>query len=433
MPVTCCLIEDLLMRLMEKLNCAAFCAEHRSGKEDFTRKRCLTLPVVVVFLLQQVGGRSLQEGLDTFFMAMNDRLECVRTVTKSAFSQARKKLKASAFVALNRMWVQQWHASALFDRWFDMRVLAADGTCLRLPHLRENSDKYGLGPVDDGSVAMARCVALFSVASRQWLEMVVGRYDEGERELLLKALDQITPNDVLVLDRGYPAWWLFAALQARNVNFCARIEGCGWSAVEKLLRSDESELVMRQRLKSHDRKKLKDHGLVAPEMLSLRLVKVLLPNGRYEVLATSLMDTQRFPTHAFGELYHRRWSIEEGFKLVKQRQHLEGFSGELPASIEQEIQAKILLHNITQAVCHQAQQCVPPTKRDTWQVNRAHALKQIGRTLIFSFKGASDSLRRYVESLTTVLSKTLERIRPNRSFPRKHSIGGAHRPRKSYR
>jgi len=63
---------------------------------------------------------------------------------------------------------------------------------------------------------MARCVALYSVKSRQWLEVAVGRYDEGERELLLKTLDQLDPNDILVLDRGYPAWWLFAAQQGQR-------------------------------------------------------------------------------------------------------------------------------------------------------------------------------------------------------------------------
>lgn len=250
----------------------------------------------------------MQEGLDTFFMALDEGPECLRTVAKSAFSQAPKKLKPSAFVALNRQWVKQWHEHALLDGWFDMLVLAADGTCLRLPHLRENSERYGLGPVEDGSVAMARCVGVFSVARHQWLEMIVGRYDEGERELLLRALDQITPKDVLVLDRGYPAWCLFSALQVRKVNFCARIEGCGWKSVQSLLRSERRGHVMRQA-----------RGLPVPEALNLRLVKVCLPNGQYDVLATSLMDTQRFPTHGFGELYRCRWGIEEGFKLVKQR------------------------------------------------------------------------------------------------------------------
>jgi hypothetical protein len=30
-------------------------------------------------------------------------------------SQARKKLKSSAFVALNRLWVQAWHEAATFE------------------------------------------------------------------------------------------------------------------------------------------------------------------------------------------------------------------------------------------------------------------------------------------------------------------------------
>lgn len=187
MSMSCSLIQGLLMHMSEVLSSEAFCAEHRMHEKDFTRKRCLTLPVLVVFLLQQVGGRSLQEGLDTFFMALHARLECVRTVTKSAFSQARKKLKVSAIVALNRMWVRAWQEAGIFDLWFNLRVLVADGTCVRLPHLRENIERYGVGPCGDGAVAMARCVALFSVASRQWLEMIVGRYDEGERELLLRA------------------------------------------------------------------------------------------------------------------------------------------------------------------------------------------------------------------------------------------------------
>jgi hypothetical protein len=108
-------------------------------------------------------------------------------------------------------------------------------------------------------------------------------------------------------------------------------------------------------------------------------------------------------------------------------------AAELPESIEQEIQAKIMLHNIVQAVCHKAQQNLPPDKQACWQVNRAYALKQIARVIIASFKGSLRALQASIEALTHVLTKTLERIRPNRSFQRKHSVAGAQRPRKSYR
>jgi len=49
--------------------------------------------------------------------------------------------------------------------------------------------------------------------------------------------------------------------------------------------------------------------------LNLRLIKLRLPSGKWEVLATSLIDTQRYPAADFGEPYRRRWDIEEGFKL----------------------------------------------------------------------------------------------------------------------
>jgi hypothetical protein len=100
---------------------------------------------------------------------------------------------------------------------------------------------------------MARCVVLFCVASKQWIEVAVGRYDQGERELLLHSLAQVKQNDLLVLDRGYPAWWLFAAMQLKGVDFCARIEGCGWTCAQKLLRSDRVELVVHQRLNAYQR------------------------------------------------------------------------------------------------------------------------------------------------------------------------------------
>jgi hypothetical protein len=215
----------------------------------------------------------------------------------------------------------------------------------RLPRTARNVAEFGQGPNQDGSCVMARCVALYAVAARQWLGVVVGKYEDSERTLLLQALDAIQPGDVLVLDRGYPAYWLFAAMQVRGVKFCVRIEGCGWAAAQRLLRSPQHEYVMNAKLTAKDRRRLEELELTPPKSLTLRLVKVVLPNGHLEVLATSLMDQGRYPTQAFAQLYHQRWGIEEGFKLAKHQQHLEGFSGEAPESIRQEIQAKILMHN----------------------------------------------------------------------------------------
>ena len=55
-----------------------------------------------------------------------------------------------------------------------------------------------------------------------------------------------------------------------------------------------------------------------------------VPNGRVRVLATNLdanLDAEHFHAASFGHLYHQRWRIEEAFKRLKHRLHLEAVSG----------------------------------------------------------------------------------------------------------
>jgi hypothetical protein len=42
--------------------------------------------------------------------------------------------------------------------------------------------------------------------------------DTGERQMLFEHLDLLDEHDLLVLDRGYPASWLMAALQMRAIH-----------------------------------------------------------------------------------------------------------------------------------------------------------------------------------------------------------------------
>lgn len=367
-------------------------------------------------------------------MSLRGQAEFGRAVTKSALSQARKKLKPSAFSALNRLWIEGWHACFACERWCGLRVVAADGTCVRVARWAENINAYGWGPCRDGTVVMARCVALFSTATRQLLEVAVGRYDEGERSLLLRTLGALKEDDVLVLDRGYPAWWMFALLQSRKIAFCVRIENCGWPVVRQFLAMKQEDWVIDpHELSAQARKQLLKLGFAQARQVALRLIRVRLPNGKWEVLATSLLDQKRYPACEFAALYGQRWGVEESFKLLKHRLDLEGFSGELPHAIEQEIYAKALMHNIAQALCSEAAQQLEEEKRSGWQVNRAYALKGVPAVVVSWFKGCTDRLERIARSLIDTLAVTLEKVRAGRQFPRKHAIGGAQRPRKAYR
>lgn len=64
------------------------------------------------------------------------------------------------------------------------------------------------------------------------------------------------------------------------------------------------------------RKQLLKLGFAQVQEVTLRLIRVRLPNGKWEVLATSLLDQKRYPACAFAALYGQRWGVEEAFKLA---------------------------------------------------------------------------------------------------------------------
>jgi hypothetical protein len=64
----------------------------------------------------------------------------------------------------------------------------------------------------------------------------------AERAMLVEALDRLGPDDVLVLDRGYPAAWPVALLSARGIRFVMRCDNDGgWSATKQFIRSGAAE------------------------------------------------------------------------------------------------------------------------------------------------------------------------------------------------
>lgn len=418
------------------LRSSEFIATHRVAPCDFTRKRCLSPDVLVGFLLQMVGGRSLQVGLDQFFCALSGGATLARVVTKSAFSQARKKLLPSALAALGALWVREWLSAVGEHKWHGLRVVAADGSCLRVPNWRETQEAYGAGPNGDYSVVMARVVGLLAVASNQIVHTQIGSYAQGERSLLVRALATLGVRDLLVLDRGYPAWWLFALLGQRGIAFCARLDSCGCaiSQVKQFIRSGAHEQIIEQQLSAKALATLREASAQAEPgtRVRLRLVRVVLSTGHIEVLATSLLDTAAYPAQEFAALYHTRWRIEEAFKTLKCRLDLEGFTGELPNAIEQEIHAKILVANITAALCTQAHARLDDDKAAHYRVNQTAAIKHWSILAVAWLKGGVELMQQKLEELVVLLTHTLDKLRPGRSCPRNFGVHGAQRPRRAY-
>ena len=173
---------------------------------------------------------ALQRDLDRFFAKINDSEYNIREVTKGAFSRAREKLNPWAFERLNEVAVNAFYRHAEYYVWGGHRLLSVDGSRLVLPNHPSVKEEFGehlFGPKADSKRSLATCSMLYDVLNHVTIDAKLAPYTDSESSLLLQHLDRKQPGDMLLLDRGYPSFWLLFLLKARGIEFCVRLKETG--------------------------------------------------------------------------------------------------------------------------------------------------------------------------------------------------------------
>jgi len=411
------LCTNLIKSLKERLNSLDFLERHRQSEQAFIRQRCLPFVTVVLFLLNLVK-RSLQDELDEFFKLSRGEAVATPVVSKSAFSQARKKLKAEAFIELNTVQVDYFYTHFPYQTWHGLRLVAVDGSTTQLPVTAEIINHFGLWH----GTPVARVSQLFDVLNEVTLEALIGPKAMGEREFAARHLAQVGPGDLVLLDRGYPAFWLFALIRQQAADFCARMPLGVWGEVDRFITSGLSEQIINLSPGPTAVAECQVRHLpTAP--LKVRLVRIELDNGEVEVLVTSLLDREQFPLSVFKELYHHRWPVEENYKVMKYRVEVENWSGKSKLAIYQDFHAKVFTMNLTAILAHPAQAVVEQqsqSKKYSYQVNFTHILSKMKDTVVLLFR--QPAISTILNCLWQVMTHIIEPVRPGRKYPRKKSI-----------
>lgn len=98
------------------------------------------------------------------------------------------------------------------------------------------------------------------------------------------------------------------------------------------------------------------HFNISSRAFTVRLIKVKLPTGETEVLATNLLDIALYPYNHFQALYQKRWSIEEDYKQQKHSLKIELYSDKTVHAVMQDIHAKVLTKNLTRLITFAAKE-----------------------------------------------------------------------------
>ena len=390
-----------------------FLERHRVGENAFTRDRKLPLPQLVRFLLNLRKGAN-QDELDRFFEVVCEQ-PLADSVSKSALTQARAKRRPEAFSELSEVLVNEAMRTLPMRRWHGFRLLAVDGSTFLLPKEPAIVEAFG----QTGEVTpQARFSRLYDVLNRLVVAADIEPLSVGERILAGESLPATRVDDLLLYDRGYPAFWLFASHAVEQRHFCVRVPHAFCTEVQAFAAGDAHSAVIELTPCDDARRQCQAFGLPT-EALRLRLIRVHLKGGEEEFLITSLLDEEAVPTPLFKHLYHLRWGIEEGYKTEKSRVEVENFSGRTVHALKQDVLAKILTLNLTAILVWVAQWMTTRLYRERrrgYQVNFANALSKMKDNVVrlLSAEPPPDLLER----LLCAMALEAEAIRPDRSSPR---------------
>lgn len=412
----------LLKHLKTKMTSREFMNRHRLNEKAFSRERALPFVVVLVFLLNMIK-RALQDELDEFYKILSGDELAKRKVTKSAFSQARKKLKHSAFIELNQEQVGYFYEHFEAHTWQGKRLLAIDGSMADLPNLPALRDHFGYWqPAAGGQCAKARVSQLFDVLNKVTLEGLIMPKENGERVLAAHHCQQVTAEDLVLLDRGYPAFWLFVLIRQQHAHFCARMSLGKWTIVTDFIASGKREQIVPLQPCYNARNACQERDLPT-DPLTIRLIRLDKPGRDPLILATSLLDQTAFPYECFQDLYSQRWPVETDYAYMKLHLEVENWSGTSVEAVYQDFQATVFTKNLAAIIAQPAQQVVAEqsaTKKYRYQVNMANLFSKIKDTVVSLF--FSPDPFAFLAFLWQQMIHTIEPIRPQRASPRKKKV-----------
>jgi hypothetical protein len=383
-----CVIKEMRQRLIDP----GLCARHRRQAVDFSRQCRLTFPVLLLLLLRK-SLKSLQMRVHELFRELDPQGD-VSSTSAGALTHARAKLCASVFIELNQQAVLPVvygpEYGALLQRWRGHRLLSVDSSLMRLPTHAAVGERFGWVQCANhrGSLErypQGRVSVLYDTLNELALEARLEPWVRAETELAQEQLAHVQADDVLLTDRGYTGYGWLVSVRARGAHFISRASRSSFAAVQQLFARNEAGLsrIVSLSAPREMRAQCRERGW--PMELTVRLVTVRLASGELEVLITSLLDEEGYPTEEFATIYWRRWKQETYYGRLKGRLDLEHCTGKTVEAVEQDFQATVLLSNVESVVIASAQEQLSgrtTTRQQPAKVNRAVSLHAIKSRLI---------------------------------------------------
>lgn len=351
---------------------------------------------------------SLQVGLNAFFDAQKGgEIAC----SKQAFSKGRQRIKPAAFQVLFQNVVDKFYEEAELTSWKGYQLFGIDGTRLNLPCTTELAELYGTQTSQGAPQVQALVSCVYDLLHGIIVDTRFERCNSSEREAAKEMIHSFqlknVSDPVFIMDRGYPSADLIDAIVTTGHKFIMR---CSTEFLRSMKLPEEDNTF------EHKFVKLK-------HPLKLRVLKIQLPNGTIEYLATNLFDAS-ISLDDFKWAYRKRWGIETKYNDVKNKLEIENFTGYSPVAVLQDFYATMFLANLAGVLEYDLHEEIEaahanPENRYAYRMNLAMTISELKRTVI-SMLSTSSKLKReklYAQMMIR-LTRAVVPVRPNRSSER---------------
>jgi hypothetical protein len=404
------------------------------------RKRVIDSLILMLVIFRLVASKNTQSYGTTIDELWDScaRLQLAvpqpQSIAPSSFCAARRKLNEGIFKAVNRKIIEA-STPATSETWFGHRLFAVDGSKITLP--RELvAHGYPL-PSETAHYPQGLLSCLYQLkAHLPWDFDLVAH--GNERACAAQHLTALAPNDVVVYDRGYCSYVFLHQHHQAGIHAVCRLQASGFQAVQAFLASAETDATVTVLPSTRRRAQIKatwpDLDLIP---LTLRLMKYERAGTTFCLGTTLVAPLHRYPIHAFMEVYHVRWGVEELYKVSKRIIVVEDFHAKTERGVKQELFAQFVLITMNRLFATQAEtelhadagstsatsppgSVTPEDGSPTLQrlkTNVKHGLHVLTRSLEALLLLHAQVKTEVQRAFASIVGQ-YQRVRPGRSYPR---------------
>lgn len=344
--------------------------------------------------------------------------------TAAAFCLARQKVNPEVFIDLNQGVLKDFYDLGEWETWHDYRLVAIDGSTAHVFDSAENAEffKGWFGRNGKGVLCpKARLSLAYDPLNRLIVDAQMAPTSRGENELAELHMNESSPQDLNIFDRGYLSYRLMKEHERLGLHYCARVPTSLFTNLaEEFLKSENEDAVVEYNptVVAESRYR-KQGGETGP--IKVRLIKITLDTGEVEVLATNVFD-RRISVSSFNKLYQLRWGVEEEFKRLKCRDRVEEFSGTKKEMMMQDFHAAILRLNLSTIISIEARNNLKSNGSKDKHIHAPNMSLALGYLNVILRKLRNNLTSSEIENLLRNITQSLERnsipIRPDRKFER---------------